>query len=209
MQSGNNLDFDEFRRFVHKRNGAIIDVDSEDAPLVNPAKRRRMVAEFKASNALAKERAKAALLAAWAQVRAHTPRPCTSLLDGFAVHSSFERPAPCNIDPSHTAIGVGGFFACIWCGSFSSMRNNKKLSKPCTRLVHTGSKGAILHLMKRELPSRQFQQWPNGELNPVPYLWVPEAAMANDQDGCQGSNCSQGSSYTWGPWRLVLWGRTW
>ena len=71
------------------------------------------------------------------------------------------------------------------------MRNNKKLSKPCTRLVRTGSKGAILNLMKGELPSRQFQHWPNGEPNPIPYLWVPEAAMAIDQDGCQGQTAAE------------------
>ena len=99
------------------------------------------------------------LATAWQRLEATLPPPPRRHVESRLAEA---RPPTLDIEvhATHSPFTVGGFAACVVCGSIGSKRP-KNLSRPCRGDIPPGSDVGIRNLMRGELPP-SLKFWPDG-----------------------------------------------
>ena len=83
---------------------------------------------------------------------------------------------PFPVHPSHTAVYVGGFAACLKCGSARSCdHKNNALRKACRGWCPRGTRATLARTLQGKHPNGQEGKWPDGSTSPEVFKLPAEA----------------------------------
>ena len=132
-----------------------------DAPLVTPAKRRRLVAEQRQATREAATERRAIEQQAWQHI-ASSMRSSADEMD--AELGGIE--GAIDAHSTHDCVACGGFVGCTRCGAVVSTRQHGALHGQCRGWMPQGSAGVINRLVSGRVP--RGDSWPNGAVDPRP-----------------------------------------
>ncbi len=138
---------------------------------VTVAQRRRMVKQHKEEVKWRKAQISEATKRAWASLTAAISA------EAYYSLSPLEDNPPYEIHRSHAVIECGGYLGCVRCATVCGYRTKTALTEECKRGSLPSSRGPIRKLARGQLPHVQCQgrhgdEWPTGEIHPVPRRWI-------------------------------------